>query len=195
MTKRRKSPAGRKSLYADSDRIRDSPMFYMDLTPQGREALAILTARTGLTRNSILAVLAVEHADQLTFPSTESPFPGKLARDVLSIRLPTIARKKLQGARSRTGHSYSDLGEALILWYGLRRKHWPSLPEPAWPTQKAPPAARPTRAYHVVGPRVTRTFLEMDTAAAALAATPDGLLLTSVLTPRKADRLRAWLTH
>jgi hypothetical protein len=36
----------------------------------------------------------------------------------LSIRVPKDAAAKLRAAHKRTGRSYSDIGEALVVWHG-----------------------------------------------------------------------------
>jgi len=109
--------AGRKSIFGA--KALDKP-FAMDFTPGGRRVLDALVRRTGLSRNAVLAVLALRHADALVFEERD-PFPDK-AREVLSIRVPPEPGAKLAAARVRTGHSYSDIGEALVRWHGAAAK-------------------------------------------------------------------------
>jgi hypothetical protein len=101
--------AGRKSLFAEKALAKP---FAMDFTVAGRRELDALVARTGLSRNGVLAWLALKYADQVAF-DVRAPFPNK-ARRVCSIRVPPEAGAKLAAARVRTGHGYSDIGEALI---------------------------------------------------------------------------------
>jgi hypothetical protein len=109
--------AGRKSVFGV--KAVDKP-FAMDFTEKGRKALASLTRRTKLSRNAVVGVLALAHADTLTF-TDDDVFPDK-AQEVLSIRVPPKAAAKLRAARARTDRSYSDIGEALVLRYGARTK-------------------------------------------------------------------------
>jgi hypothetical protein len=99
--------AGRKSAFPGKVLGKN---FGMDFTPAGRKALDRLQAATGLSRNDILAHLALRHAHDLVFD-------GK-AQSVLSIRLPADAGDALRAAHMRTGKGYSDLGEALVTRYG-----------------------------------------------------------------------------
>jgi len=97
--------------------------FAMDFTEAGLRRLAAVVKRTGLSRNAVLAVLALQFADAVTFAeSARAPFPDK-SRRVLSIRVPRDAGAKLAAARIRTGHSYSDIGEALVTTYGKRARY------------------------------------------------------------------------
>jgi hypothetical protein len=114
--------AGRKSIFADKV---EPKAFPITLTPAGHDALARLTAHTGLSRNAILAVLIKRHSHRLTLPEQRITYRGK-ARAVLSIRLPPSAARRLEQTRYRTGHAYSDIGEALIRRYG----HTTSFPLP-----------------------------------------------------------------
>jgi len=106
--------AGRKSIFGT--KLKEKA-FAMDFTPEGRRALDALVRRTGLSRNAVVALLALQHAEQLVFAPDARPFPDK-AGHVLSIRVPGDAAVKLRAARVRTKRSYSDLGEALVRWYG-----------------------------------------------------------------------------
>jgi hypothetical protein len=106
--------AGRKSIFG-AKALRKP--YAMDFTPQGRKALATLERRTKLSRNAIIGSLALQFADALVFDG-DTPFPGKQGSAVLSIRVPPEAGAKLAAARVRTGCSYSDIGEALVRWYG-----------------------------------------------------------------------------
>lgn len=117
--------AGRKSAFPG--KILDKP-FFMDFTPKGRRELQHLVTRTGLSRNDVIGHLALRHADDLAFEEEGVAFPGKMAEDVMSIRLDRQAGAKLAAARVRTGKSYSDLGEALIRWFGKAEKVFPVLP-------------------------------------------------------------------
>lgn len=107
--------AGRKSVFGVKAVAKP---FAMDFTTNGRRALASVTRRTKLSRNAVIAALALEHADALTFAEADV-FPDK-AREVLSIRVPPKAATKLKAARRRTGRSYSDIGEALVRGYADR---------------------------------------------------------------------------
>lgn len=112
--------AGRKSIFGSTAVAKP---FAMDFTPTGRRQLAQLVRRTRLSRNAVLAVLALNHADALAAAFKERAadvavvFPDK-ARDVLSIRVPKPAAVKLRAAQRRTGRGYSDIGEALVRWFG-----------------------------------------------------------------------------
>lgn len=107
--------AGRKSLFGSPAIAKP---FAMDFTREGRRALASIVRRTKLSRNAIVALLAERHADHVTF-DVPRPFPDK-ARDVLSIRVPKGPAARLVAARRRTGHSYSDIGEALVRWFAAQ---------------------------------------------------------------------------
>lgn len=109
--------SGRKSAFPGKDLGR---VFGMDFTPDGRKALRALERRTKLSRNDIMAHLALAHADELTFDVDGTVYPGKLAKNVMSIRLPPNAGEKLQAARERTGKGFSDIGEALVRLFGDR---------------------------------------------------------------------------
>jgi len=117
--------AGRKSAYPGKTRS-----FAMDFTPAGRHALKALVRRRGLSRNDVLAHLAIHYAEQLTFAAPGVVFPGKLAANVLTIRVPAAAGDKLTDARRRTGKSYSDIGEALVCWFGPTAKDFPTAQRP-----------------------------------------------------------------
>lgn len=110
----RRAGAGRKSLYPG----KVARPFAMDFTPAGRKVLRALVQRRRLSRNDVLAHLILHYADQLTFEAPGVVFPGKVAANVLTIRLPVPARDKLVRAHRRTGKSYSDIGEALVCWFG-----------------------------------------------------------------------------
>jgi hypothetical protein len=114
--------AGRKSVFGAKALAKP---FSMDFTPAGRKALDALVRRTTLSRNAVIATLALQFADRLTF-DLAAPFPGKLATAVLSIRVPPDAGAKLAAAHVRTGKSYSDIGEALVRWHGASARY-PSL--------------------------------------------------------------------
>jgi hypothetical protein len=105
--------AGRKTIFPQKA-IRKP--FAMDFTAAGRRALATLVRRTGLSRNAVIGWLALRHGDAVSFDKAD-PFPQK-ARAVLAIRVPPPAGAKLAAARVRTGHGYSDIGEALVRWFG-----------------------------------------------------------------------------
>lgn len=105
--------AGRKSVF--KAKALEKP-FAMDFTPRGRRALDAIVRRTGLSRNAVIGTLALRFADRVAF-TDDQPYPDK-ARKVLSIRVPPTAGAKLAAARVRTGHSYSDIGEALVRQYG-----------------------------------------------------------------------------
>lgn len=125
--------AGRKSAFPG--KILDKP-FAMDFTPAGRRALQRLTIRTGLSRNDVIGHLAMKFADRLKFDVDDYPgvvFLGKLAKDVLTIRVDRAVGAKLEAARTRTGKSYSDIGEALVRWFGKSEKAFPVLPGPDTP--------------------------------------------------------------
>jgi hypothetical protein len=109
--------AGRKSVFTSKALAKP---FAMDFTPAGRRALSALVKHTGLSRNSVIAVLALQHADHVAF-AVAAPYPDK-ARQVLSIRVPREAGAKLAAARVRTGHSYSDIGEELVREFAERTK-------------------------------------------------------------------------
>jgi hypothetical protein len=109
--------AGRKSAYPGKDFAHP---VYLDFTQAGRDALDALQARTKLSRSDILAHLIAKHAESLDFgPLFGVAFPGKLGENVCVIRLPVAQRRLLRATRTRTGKSYSDIGEALVLWRGL----------------------------------------------------------------------------
>lgn len=109
--------AGRKSVF--KEKALDKP-FAMDFTAHGQKVLAALVKRTGLSRNAVIATLALQFADKLAFdPDDPAPFSPK-AQAVLSIRVPPKAGGKLAAARVRTGRSYSDIGEALVTWFADR---------------------------------------------------------------------------
>jgi hypothetical protein len=105
--------AGRKSIFGVKAVAKP---FAMDFTPGGRRRLQVLCRRHKLSRNAVLGTLALQFADRLTF-DVPQPFPNK-AQAVLSIRVPRAAAAQLNAARKRTKHSYSDLGEALVQWFG-----------------------------------------------------------------------------
>lgn len=107
--------AGRKSAFPGLD----LKPFAMDFTPAGLRALRELERATRLSRNNILAHLTAEHAAELAFDGDDVVYPGKAQR-VLTIRMPAREGQLLREARARTGKSYSDLGEALVLRYGRR---------------------------------------------------------------------------
>jgi hypothetical protein len=90
--------AGRKSIFAA--KAVQKP-FSVAMTPAGLRALRALTIRTGLSRNSVVAVLALQHADDVRFEGPGVVFVGKSTyRD--SIRVPPEAAKKLRAAHRRT---------------------------------------------------------------------------------------------
>lgn len=109
----RRENAGRKSAFP---RI-DMKPFAMDFTPRGRAELARLERSSGLSRNNIITHLTAMHAGELEFDEEGIVFPGKKQK-VLSIRMPPREGELLRAAHARTGKSYSDLGEALVLRYG-----------------------------------------------------------------------------
>ena len=112
--------AGRKSVFPSKALAKP---FAMDFTPAGRAKLDALVAKTGLSRNAVIATLALQFADFVAFPIGEGrPFPDK-ARHVLSIRVPREAAAKLAAARIRTEHSYSDIGELLVTVFGRKARY------------------------------------------------------------------------
>lgn len=122
--------AGRKSAFPG--KVLDKP-FAMDFTPHGRKALAALTSRSGLSRNDVIAHLTKylpELEQRPEFQEKGVVFPGKLAADVLSIRVPKDVAAQLSATRWRTGKSYSDIGEGLVRWFGKAEKRFPILPGP-----------------------------------------------------------------
>lgn len=114
--------AGRKSVFASKEL--EKP-FAMAFSPAGLRELRRVVSRTGLSRNGVIGVLALQHADALTF-ADRAPFPQKAAAP-FSIRVPRDAGAKLAAARVRTGHSYSDIGEALVRWFA-RHTAFPKRP-------------------------------------------------------------------
>jgi len=106
--------AGRPAAYPH--KVLDDP-FPMDFTSAGRAMFDKLQARTSLSRNDIIAHLALTYADELEFRTPGVVFPIK-AQEVYRICVPEDAGDKLRRARTRTGKSYSDIGEALVCWYG-----------------------------------------------------------------------------
>jgi hypothetical protein len=102
--------------------------FYMDFTPDGHKAMAVLTKRAGLSRNSVIAHLVERHADALVSPDDVTVYEGKRAANVMTIRLPRRLRGQLKAAHRRTGRSYSDIGETLVRQFS-RGETWPVLPE------------------------------------------------------------------
>ena len=110
----RRKGAGRKSIF--TTKAVEKP-FAMDFTKRGRATLRALTKRTGLSRNGVMAILALQFGDALTFDADGVAFPDK-AHKVLSIRVPKDAAAKLRAARRRTRKSYSDIGEALLSRFG-----------------------------------------------------------------------------
>jgi hypothetical protein len=128
--------AGRKSAYPGLD----MQSFPMQFTPPARRLLDALQARTGLSRNNILAHLTLCHVESLSVSADEDGvlFPGK-GSDVLSIRMPADVGKRLRAAKARTGKSFSDLGEALVRQYGATTTF------PARPVGRSTTAPRLTR--------------------------------------------------
>ena len=115
--------AGRKSAFPD--KIIDRP-FPMDFTPAGRVELEKITKRTGLSRNDVIAHLAIKHAG-LKFSADGVAYPGK-AQNVLSIRVPAYVGTILRTIHRRTGKSYSDIGEALVRQFGRVERAFPKRP-------------------------------------------------------------------
>lgn len=111
--------AGRKSVFAAKAL---SKPFAMDFTPAGRARLDALVDRTGLSRNAVIATLALQFGDDVVFTDGVRPYPAK-ARTVLSIRMPRDAAAKLAAARIRTGRSYSDVGEELVTTFGRKARY------------------------------------------------------------------------
>ena len=109
--------AGRKSIFGTTALPKPFPM---DFTLDGRRELDALAQRHGLSRNGVIGLLALQFADDVVF-TEDAPYPTK-ARSVLSIRVPRDAGAKLAAARVRTGHGYSDIGEALVRQFGRRAK-------------------------------------------------------------------------
>jgi hypothetical protein len=119
--------AGRKSIFA----TRAVAAFSMVFTPTGRLALDALTRRSRLSRNAIIAWLALTYADQLQFDAPGVAFPGKMWTRVDTIRVPAAAAAALRRAHARTNHSYSDIGEALVREFGRHTTFPPPAPKPA----------------------------------------------------------------
>lgn len=136
--------AGRKTIFPN--KVLDR-RFGMDFTPAGRAVLDALQARTGLSQNDILGHLVQRHATRLAFTEPGVVFRGKAASNVISIRLPADLADALTAAQARTGKSFSDLGEALVRWYG-HKETFPVLPgkEPARRRPRRQPARRRRRA-------------------------------------------------
>lgn len=107
--------AGRKSIFPDKALAKTFPM---NFTAEGRLRLDAIVKRTGLSRNSVIACLALQCADLVAFEE-RAPFPMKSTKP-LSIRMPRTAASKLVAAQVRTGHSYSDIGEAMVRWFSDR---------------------------------------------------------------------------
>jgi hypothetical protein len=108
----------------------------MDFTPRGHRALHALTVRRRLSRNDVIAHLAKQHADDLVFEADGVVFPGKAAEGVLTIRVDREAGAKLRAAKARTKKSYSDIGEALVRWFGRSERHYPKVPASATLTRR-----------------------------------------------------------
>jgi hypothetical protein len=125
--------AGRPTAFAGKNL--ESPRA-MDFTPEGRVVLADLQERNGLSRSDVIAHLALRHCDALALrPVFQRPgtvFTGRTRRNanVYRIVAPPNVLRKLDALRKRTGKSYSDIGEALVRWYGPREKDWPAVPGP-----------------------------------------------------------------
>ena len=115
--------AGRKSAFPG--KLIEKP-FAMDFTPNGRRVLEGLTTRHGLSRNDVIAHLALKYADRLVFEEEGVVFPGK-AQQVLSIRVTPEVAVKLTAVHDRTGKGYSDIGEALVTRFATERE-FPVLP-------------------------------------------------------------------
>jgi hypothetical protein len=119
--------AGRKSIFADKALPQSFPMHF---SRAGRETLLGVMQRTGLSRNAVIATLALQWADAVAF---DDPGPAfirpKGKRRVMSIRVPPLPGSKLAAARVRTGHSYSDIGEALVTGFAPRTR----FPKPRGP--------------------------------------------------------------
>jgi hypothetical protein len=121
--------AGRPSAFPGNT---DEKPFYMDFTPAGYKVLDGLSKREGLSRNDLLAHLALRHADKLVsmkdFTVDGVVFPGKRAFNVMAIRLPKDAGAKIKRVGRDTQKSDSDIGEALVRWFGPDEKTFPVLP-------------------------------------------------------------------
>ncbi len=115
--------AGRKSAFPGTH-----PPVYMDFTTATRKVLDRLCRRTKLSRNDVMAHLAIRYADLLAFTEVGVVYPGKANANVAAIRLPLAARDRLEAARLRTGKSASDCGEALVLRFGVTETAWPDRP-------------------------------------------------------------------
>lgn len=86
----------------------------MKFTAEGWRALGALQARTRLSRNDVLAALVLARAEAVTFDVHPVAYSPKFESSVAEILLPADAGARLRAARERTGHSFSDIGEALI---------------------------------------------------------------------------------
>lgn len=113
--------AGRKDAYGGKDAAPVAMVF----TPQGDQIMVETCERTGLSRNDVLTHLALKHARALKFSVEGVVYRGKDYRAVRSIRVTQKARKLLDAARERTGKSYSDLGEALLVRFAASTRDYP----------------------------------------------------------------------
>lgn len=114
--------AGRKDAYGGKDAAPVSMVF----TAAGERLLADTCERTGLSRNDVLTHLALKHARALSFKGDGVAFGGKEYARVRSIRVTTRARKLLDAARLRTGKSFSDLGESLLVRFAAKTRDYPA---------------------------------------------------------------------
>jgi uncharacterized protein (DUF1778 family) len=124
--------SGRKDAFGGKD---DAPVG-MVFTPNGEKLLAAACERTGLSRNDVLTHLVLKHAARLRFAAEGIVFRGKRYTVPKSIRVTTRARKLLDSARERTGKSYSDLGEALLVQFAEGTRDYPAPYEPGQRKQK-----------------------------------------------------------
>jgi hypothetical protein len=121
--------AGRPSAFPGTT---ENKPVYMDFTPAGYKVLDGLTERNGLSRNNVIAHLALTYADKLVkrkdFTADGVVFPGKRASNVMTVRLPPAAERKIRAVNRETGKSESDIGEALVTWFGPGEAKFPVLP-------------------------------------------------------------------
>lgn len=113
--------AGRKAAFDYKSQDSVSMVF----TPLGDAMYVAACESTGLSRNDVMTHLVLKHAKDLAFDVDGIVYKGKDYKGVRSIRLTKEARAELDAAKKRTGKSYSDLAEALLMRFAAKTRDFP----------------------------------------------------------------------
>lgn len=132
--------SGRPAVYRDK-----TDRFTLKFTGDGWRALDALQRETALSRNDVMVALVLSGAGAVTFDRHPVAYTPKLESTVAEILLPAEAGALLREARARTGHSFSDVGEALVREHAEQTAFPPPVPTRTRTRRPRRPAVRSTK--------------------------------------------------